>query len=63
MTIQPISDDMVTASKICVVVAKCEWDLTLAACYIKFFLDLEESVADHETRLTAAEEKIQGRFN
>ena len=28
MTMQPISDDMVTTSKICVIVAKCEWALT-----------------------------------
>ena len=26
------------------------------------FADLEEGVADHETRLTAAEENIQGEF-
>ena len=28
MTMQPISDDMVTTSKICVIVAKCKWALT-----------------------------------
>ena len=30
VTMQPISDDMVTTSKICVGVAKCEWTLTMS---------------------------------